>query len=59
MSRLPISVESEKAAIGAVLLEPNQLASVLRFASLEDFCLGSHREILRAIVNLDAGGVPP
>jgi replicative DNA helicase len=59
MSRLPISVESERAAIGAVLLEPNELASVLRFASIEDFSLSSHREILRAIVNLDAVGVPP
>jgi replicative DNA helicase len=50
---IPVSLESEKAALGAVLLDPKQLATVLQFASIEDFSLSSHREILQTMVNLD------
>jgi replicative DNA helicase len=56
---LPVSLESERAALGAILLEPQQLATVLRFAAIEDFSLSSHREILRTIVSLDSRGIVP
>src|SRR5260370_1048770 len=59
MNILPVSVESEKAALGAVLLDPKQLATVLQFASIEDFSLSSHRDILRTMISLDDEGVPP
>jgi replicative DNA helicase len=56
---LPISLESERAVLGAILLEPQQLATVLHFTSVEDFCLSSHREILQTIIDLDNRGVRP
>ena len=56
---LPVSLESERALLGAILLEPQQLATVLRFAMIEDFSLSSHREILRTIVSLDSRGTAP
>ncbi len=56
---IPISLESERAVLGAILLEPQQLATVLRFAVIEDFALTSHREILRTMVGLDSRGVAP
>jgi replicative DNA helicase len=56
---LPVSLESERALLGAILLEPQQLATVLRFAAIEDFSLSSHREILRTIVSLDSRGIVP
>jgi replicative DNA helicase len=59
MSPLPVSIESEKAALGAVLQDPKQLATVLQFARIEDFSLSSHREILRTMVNLDRSQTSP
>lgn len=56
---LPVSLESERAVLGTILLEPQQLATVLRFAVIEDFSLSSHREILRTIVSLDSKGIAP
>jgi replicative DNA helicase len=56
---LPVSLESERAVLGAILLESQQLATVLRFALIEDFSLSSHREILRTIVTLDSKGIVP
>jgi replicative DNA helicase len=58
MNTLPVSVESEKAALGAVLVDPKQLATLLQFADIEDFALSSHREILRVMVNLDRSQTP-
>jgi replicative DNA helicase len=58
MNTLPVSVESERAALGAVLLDPKQLATLLQSAAIEDFCLSSHREILRVMVNLDRSQTP-
>jgi hypothetical protein len=55
--RLPFSLESEKAILGAILLEPKQLFTVLCFAAVEDFALSSHREILRTIILLDSRGI--
>lgn len=48
---LPVALESEKAALGAVLLEGKHLATLLAYARIEDFALSSHREILRAADN--------
>jgi replicative DNA helicase len=59
MNTLPVSIETEKAALGAVLLDPKQLETVLQFATIEDFSLSSHREILRTMARLDDHGVPP
>jgi replicative DNA helicase len=59
MNTLPASMESEKATLGAVLMDPKQLATVLQHAQIEDFYLSSHREILRAMVNLDRSHVSP
>jgi replicative DNA helicase len=56
---IPVSLESERAALGAILFEPRQLATVLRFAAIQDFSLSSHREILRTMVSLDNRGVAP
>lgn len=54
-----MSLECERALLGAILLEPQQLATILRFAAIEDFSLSSHREILRTIVSLDSRGIVP
>lgn len=51
-SALPIALESEKAALGAVLLDERRLATVLGYARIEDFALSSHRTILHAIDSL-------
>jgi replicative DNA helicase len=59
MRPLPVSIESEKAALAAILLDPKQLATVLQFARIEDFSCSSHREILRTMVNLDRGQTSP
>ena len=52
LTLLPVALESEKAALGAVLLHAEHLATVLGYARIDDFALSSHREILRAIENL-------
>lgn len=55
--RFSFSLESEKAILGAILLEPKQLFTVLCIATVEDFVLSSHREILRTIILLDSRGI--
>src|SRR6266487_2780217 len=52
---LPARLESEKAALGAVLVDSKYLSELLAFVCIEDFALSSHREILRAAVNLGTG----
>ncbi|MGH9537143.1 MAG: AAA family ATPase [Terriglobales bacterium] len=49
---LPVALESEKAALGAVLLQAEHLPAVLAYVRIDDFALASHREIMRAIENL-------
>jgi hypothetical protein len=49
---LPVALESEKAALGAVLLNAEYLATVLTYTGIEDFALSFHREILWAADNL-------
>jgi hypothetical protein len=46
------ALESEKAALGAILLDARQLETVLGHIRIEEFTLSSHREILRAIGSL-------
>src|SRR5713101_2614616 len=46
------SVESERAALGAVLVEEKHLAALQAHTRIEDFFLSSHREILRAVTGL-------
>jgi AAA domain/DnaB-like helicase N terminal domain len=46
------ALESEKAALGAILLDARQLETVLAHIRIEEFTLSSHREILRAIGSL-------
>jgi hypothetical protein len=50
---LPRAEESEKAALGAILLEAKHLGTVQAYVDIEQFALSSHREILRAISNLN------
>ena len=50
---LPRAEESEKAVLGAILLEVEHVATVLAYVNIEHFALSSHREILRAISNLN------
>jgi replicative DNA helicase len=58
-NQLPVSLESERAVLGAILVEPQQLATVLRFVDISDFALSSHREIFRTSIDLDSQGIAP
>jgi replicative DNA helicase len=58
-NQLPVSLESERAVLAAILLEPQQLPTVLRLVEIHDFALSSHREIWRIIIDLDRRGVAP
>jgi hypothetical protein len=49
---LPVALESEKALLGAVLVDEEHLITVPAYVRVEDFALSSHREILRAIGSL-------
>jgi AAA domain-containing protein/DnaB helicase-like protein len=51
-SRLPRAEESEKAAIGAILMDQKYLGIVLAHLHIEDFNNSWNREILRAIGNV-------
>jgi len=54
MSEKPIlaAIESERAALGAVLVNEENLTAIIAHVRIEDFYLSSHREILRAITGL-------
>src|ERR1700730_7611261 len=58
-SMLPVSLESERAALGAVLLDPEHLLTILAYASTDDFFLSSHREILRVMSALKRRQIAP
>jgi hypothetical protein len=49
---LPVALESERALLGALLVDEKHLATVPAYVRIEDFALSSHREILRAISTL-------
>ena len=58
MSRLPQSIEAERAVIGAILLSPDALDRVAGKLSEADFFAPAHRLIWRAACELIARGQP-
>jgi replicative DNA helicase len=48
----PHNEEAEQATLGALLLDPEALTTVLRFLRAEDFYRGAHRRIFHGIINL-------
>ena len=56
---LPRAIDSEKAAMGAALVDESYLTALLATVRIEDFFLPSHREILRATDNLRSRRVVP
>ena len=52
-------LESEKAALGALLVDEKHLATVLAYSRIEDFALTSHREILRVASSLKTRQMVP
>lgn len=53
---LPHSAESERAVLGALLLEPQQLEAVSRRLAPEDFYLERHVDLFRAMLDLRERG---
>ena len=53
-SLVPGAMESERAALGAVLVDEKHMPTLLALVRVEDFFLSSHREILRAIICLQS-----
>ena len=49
---LPASLTSERALLGATLLDERDLAIAIASVRIEDFVLSSHREILRVAIDL-------
>lgn len=56
---LPHSEESERAVLGAILLDPQLLPQVAQRLQPEDFYRERHGDLFRAMVELHAGGVDP
>lgn len=52
----PNNPEAEQACLGALLLDPDALGTVLRYIKPEDFYLASHAEIYSAIIALHEKG---
>ena len=48
----PHNEEAERATLGALLLDPESLSTVLRYLRPEDCYRGAHRRVFQAIVNL-------
>ena len=48
----PHNEEAENATLGAVLLDPEALGTVLRFLRADDFYKNAHKQIFQAIINL-------
>jgi replicative DNA helicase len=48
----PHNAEAEQACLGAVLIDPEAVANVLRFLRPEDFYVNSNREVFAGIVSL-------
>lgn len=53
---LPFSMEAEQSVLGAVLLDPDCIESVLMYLKPEHFYLPQHRSIFSAMVTMYAGG---
>lgn len=54
----PQSIPAEKAVLGACLLNENAIFSAMEFVCPEDFYLKEHREIFRAMIELNAKNQP-
>jgi replicative DNA helicase len=48
----PHNAEAEQACLGAVLIDPESVASVLRFLRPEDFYVNANREVFAGIISL-------
>ena len=48
----PHNEEAERATLGALLLDPESLSTVLRYLRPDDCYRGAHRRVFQAIVNL-------
>ena len=48
----PHNEEAERATLGALLLDPDAISTVLRYLRPEDCYRGAHRRVFQAIVNL-------
>jgi replicative DNA helicase len=48
----PHNSEAEQACLGAVLIDPESVASVLRFLRPEDFYVNSNREVFAGVISL-------
>jgi replicative DNA helicase len=46
----PHNAEAEQACIGAVLIDPESVANVLRFLRPEDFYVNANREVFAGVV---------
>lgn len=55
----PSDLEAERALIGSVLLDPGELERIAPTPLPEDFYLGKHAAMWRAILDLHAQGSPP
>ena len=49
---LPNSVESERAVLGAILLDEKAIFAATEVLSADDFYLEAHREIFQAMLSL-------
>src|SRR5512139_1839180 len=49
---LPHSLESERAVLGAIILEDKAIFAATRVLTVHDFYLEGHREIFRAMLGL-------
>ena len=54
----PQNVDAEEAILGGILLDPEAIGRVMEILVPEAFYIGSHREIYRAAVDLQANGKP-
>jgi len=52
----PNNTEAEQACLGALLLDPESLGTVLRYIRPEDFYLNAHSEIYASIITLNEKG---
>jgi len=48
----PHNAEAEQACLGAVLIDPESVASVLRFLRPEDFYVNANREVFAGVISL-------
>lgn len=54
----PHSIDAEQAVLGGLMLDPRALERVLALIGEDDFYRKDHRQIFRAIVELDSAGKP-